>query len=254
MPTVHLRFYEELNDFLPAEIRKKGLSRPFDAGATAGEVISGLGVPLDRIDLLLVNGEPADFSRKLLDNDRVGVYPVFESLDIGSAARLPGRPLRNLRFAADVHLGKLARKLRLLGFDCLYRNDSSGDGLIAVMKSEGRVILTRDQRLLERKAVSRGYCVRSELPGDQVLEVVRRFDLPNAIRPFTLCLECNLPLAEVEKKEIAESLPPLVRRDFEKFYQCPGCRRNYWQGSHFDGMRKFVDDVKRKSTFPLPAE
>ncbi|MBI5427603.1 MAG: Mut7-C ubiquitin/RNAse domain-containing protein [Nitrospinae bacterium] len=254
MPTVQLRFYEELNDFLPLQDRKKWLSRPFDAGATAGEVVGALGVPLDRIDLLLVNGEPADFSRKILDGDRVGVYPVFESLDIGPATRLPGRPLRDIRFVADVHLGKLARQLRLLGFDCLYRNDSSDNDLIAVMKNEGRVVLTRDRRLLGRKAVSRGYCVRSEMPGDQALEVVRRFDLSDALRPFTLCMECNLPLAEVGKEEIVETLPPLVRRDFEKFHQCPGCKRNYWQGSHFDGMRRFVDEVRRESAIPPPAD
>lgn len=244
MPTLHFRFYEELNDYLPAEKRKRRFSHFFEEFLTVGEAVRALGIPLEEVDLLLVDGRSVDFSWRIRDGAAVSVYPVFESMDIGSLARLPSRPLRDTRFVLDVHLGKLARNLRLLGFDSLYPKNAGEEELILRMENEQRIILTRNRGLLKRKRVSHAYCVHEENPVLQTVEVAHRLDLINNLRPFTRCLECNSLLRKIDKQDISGQLPPQTQSDFDLFYQCPGCRRNYWRGSHFEGMRRFVDQVK----------
>jgi len=118
-----IRFYEELNDFLPLERRKVDFSHEFQRRASIKDLIEALGVPHTEVDLILVNGASVDFSYIVRDGDRISVYPMFEAFDIQTVSRVRPQPLRVIRFVLDVHLGKLARYLRLLGFDTLYRND-----------------------------------------------------------------------------------------------------------------------------------
>lgn len=247
MSTGHFRFYEELNEYLPVEKRKKRFAHSFNDLSTVGSVLESLGIPLQEIDLLLVNEKSADFSRTINDGDFVSVYPVFESMDISSLASLPSRPLRKTRFFLDVHLGKLARKLRLLGFDSQFENNTTSDQLICIMEKGERIVLTQNRRLLQGSGTSHGYWVREETTDSQTVEILHRFDLLNAIRPFTLCLGCNLPLTPIEKSIIRDDLPPRIRRDFELFHHCPGCGRNYWHGSHFEKMKRFINQVKQKA-------
>ena len=117
------RFYEELNDFLPREKRKVSFDYHFEGNPGIKDVIEALGVPHAEVDMLLVNGQSVDFEYQLQDGDRVAVYPVFESMDISAVSKVRQVPLREPKFVLDVHLGKLAKRLRLLGFDTLYRND-----------------------------------------------------------------------------------------------------------------------------------
>ncbi len=233
---IQVRFYEELNDFLPLHRRRREFVRSIPEPTTTKDLIEGCRVPHTEVDLILVNGESVDFNRMVGDGDRVSVYPVFESLDISSATRLQERPLRNPRFLADVNLGKLARYLRMAGFDTAYRNDADDDELIAQMVQEDRALLTRDRRLLMRKAVVKGYLVRSVRAADQLEEVLRRFDLQAAIRPFTRCMHCNAGLEQVDKAEIMDRLKPLTKRYYEDFSRCAGCGRIYWRGSHRDRL------------------
>ena len=117
------RFYEELNDFLRPELRKRTFSQGFNGAPAVKDVIEAIGVPHAEVDLVLIDGESVNLSRRLHDGNRVAVYPMFERLDIAPLTRVRPRPLRRSRFVLDVHLGTLARYLRLLGFDTLYRND-----------------------------------------------------------------------------------------------------------------------------------
>ena len=153
------------------------------------------------------------------------------------------RPLRLSRFVLDVHLGKLARYLRLLGFDTHYQNDYDDDAIIGLARSESRVILTRDRGLLKRRAVTHGYWVRATASRQQLAEIVRVFDLGSSARPFTRCIRCNGELQAVPKSAVAERLPPRVRSHFEEFVQCLNCAAVYWPGSHYDKMRKMVDEL-----------
>src|SRR5205823_11484961 len=117
------RFDEELNDFLAPALRKREFDYSFRGTPAVKDAIEAIGVPHTEVDLVLVDGESVDFTRRLTGGERVAVYPVFERLDIAPVTRLRARPLRRTRFVLDVHLGKLARNLRLLGFDALYRTD-----------------------------------------------------------------------------------------------------------------------------------
>jgi len=241
-----VRFYEELNDFLPPDRRKREFVRSIPEPTTTKDLIEGCKVPHTEVDLILVNGESADFNRMVADGDRVSVYPMFESLDISPSTRLQERPLRNPRFLADVNLGKLARFLRMAGFDTAYRNDASDDELVEQMLLEDRALLTRDRRLLMRRVVLKGYLVRSDQAADQLEEVLRRFDLQSAIRPFTRCMHCNAALEHVDKAEIVDRLKPLTKRYYQDFFRCNGCARIYWRGSHRDRLDPKIRKILSK--------
>ena len=220
------RFYEELNDFLAPALRKRAFAYAFNGTPSVKDAIEAIGVPHTEVDLVLVDGESVDFTRRLAGGERVAVYPVFERLDISPVTRLRARPLRLTRFVLDVHLGKLARYLRLLGFDTLYRNDYDDAAIIGLARGESRIILTRDKGLLKHGAVTHGYWVRATAPRQQLAEIVRVFDLGGSARPFTRCIRCNGELQRVPKSAVAERLPPRVRAHFEEFVQCPTvCRR-----------------------------
>ena len=237
------RFYEELNDFLAPALRKRAFVYAFNGTPSVKDAIEAIGVPHAEVDLVLVDGESVDFTRRLAGGERVAVYPVFECLDISPVTRLRARPLRLTRFVLDVHLGKLARYLRLLGFDTHYQNDYDDDAIIGLARGESRVILTRDRGLLKRGAVTHGYWVRATAPRQQLAEIVRVFDLGSSARPFTRCIRCNGELQPVPKSAVAERLPPRVRSHFEEFVQCLNCAAVYWPGSHYDKMRKMVDEL-----------
>lgn len=244
MSVARFRFYEELNDFLPPERRKTEFDYEFDRRASIKDVIEALGVPHTEVDLILVDGESVSFDYILRDGDRVSVYPVFESLDISPLNRLRPKPLRTPRFVLDTHLGTLARYLRLLGFDTLYRNDYDDETLARISADEHRILLTRDRGLLKRRIVTHGCFIRSDDPRKQLEEVCTRLDLDELIEPFRRCSHCNGLLQAVDKAEIQHRLEPKTRLYYDRFRQCEDCGRIYWAGSHYKGLQAFVDSVR----------
>lgn len=240
-PVAHFRFYEELNDFLPEAARKRDLAVEVDRARSVKDAIESLGVPHPEVDLILVDGHSVGFGHLLRGGERVAVYPMFESLDIGPLVRLRPRPLRDPRFVADVHLGKLARHLRMAGFDTLYDIAWDDDEIVRVAAAEKRTILTRDKGMLRRKEVERGYFVRATESEAQLGEVVRALQLEGLLDPFVRCRECNVRLEDVERETVLERLPPKVRDLYTRFKRCPGCDRVYWEGSHFDRMKGVLD-------------
>jgi uncharacterized protein with PIN domain/sulfur carrier protein ThiS len=243
MVRISIRFYEELNFFLPSDKRKCLLERTCKKGTTVKALIEEIGVPHTEVDLVLVNGNSTGFSYQLADNDRISVYPVFESFDIGGVSKVRPTPLREIRFILDVHLGKLAKRLRLLGFDTMYSNHFEDEQISVLAGKEKRIILTRDRGLLKRKTITHGYCIRSKDPHEQLREVIARFDLMKRIEPFSRCLQCNSILVPVEKEEIMNRLPPKVRNRYEQFSRCPECNKVYWLGSHWEHMKKRLDNL-----------
>lgn len=237
------RFYEELNDFLPRSRQKKGFEITFSGNRAIKDTIESLGVPHTEVDLILANSNSVGFEYQLKDNDRISVYPVFESLDIGGANRLCPAPLRNPCFICDVHLGKLARYLRLLGFNTLYRNNFDDMEIVVKSRAEKRTILTRDIGLLKISAVIHGYWVRSTLPFEQIREVVGRFNLASSIHPFRLCMECNGEIGRVDKQSIIGRIPTLTALYFHEFYECTVCLKIYWKGSHYSRLTQLVDEL-----------
>lgn len=242
MPVATLRFYEELNDFLPPRDRKHDITVSFTQRNSIKDLIESLGVPHTEIDLILVNQTPVDFSYIVRDRDRISVYPVFESLDISSLNRLRPAPLRRTRFVLDTHLGKLAKYLRMLGFDTLYDNRYTDHELADLASSgERRILLTRDVGLLKYKQITHGYFVRETTPRRQVRKILDRFDLRNSLSPFRLCVNCNGILDKLDKEGARERVPAGIYRRMDKFVICRDCRRVYWKGSHYDRMMRFIE-------------
>ncbi len=230
------RFYEELNDFLPPARRKRSFVYEFRGTPAVKDAIEALGVPHTEVDLVLVNGASVRFSHKLRGGERVAVYPVFERLDVSPITRLRPKPLRTPRFIADVHLGTLARYLRLLGFDTAYDNRAADADLVRHSVGERRILLTRDVGLLKHRVLTHAHYVRATEPARQLDEVVKALDLRARIKPFSRCMRCNARLRRVSKASVADELPPRVRERVRTVSRCAGCGQLYWPGTHFDRL------------------
>lgn len=196
------------------------------------DLIEGCGVPHTEVDFILADDKPVDFFYKIIGNERISVYPFFSSLEIPKSVRLQVSKPDELLFLVDVNLGKLAKHLRLAGFDTAYRNDARDFELIKQMEEETRILLTRDRKLLMRNAVKIGYLPRSDHPTEQLEEVFKRFDLFDEIQPYSRCVNCNGMLERVSKESVIDQLEPLTKKYFEEFSQCPECGQVYWKGSH----------------------
>jgi uncharacterized protein with PIN domain len=240
---VDVRFYAELNDFLAPWRRGGATPYAFEVSGSIKDMIETLGVPHTEVDLILVNSQPEDFTYRLRNGDRISVYPVFESIDISTLVPCRPQPLRDSRFVADTHLGRLVRYLRMLGFDTKYRDDTQDEDLATISSQERRILLTRDRAVLKRNVVTRGYCVRATDSREQLREVLQRFDLSGAIVPFSRCVHCNSLLRPTQKDLISDRLPPKTEQYYEEFHVCPGCERIYWKGSHYRRMQRFMEEL-----------
>jgi uncharacterized protein len=261
MSTAQFRFYEELNDYLLVAWRKCGFTHAFAGTPAVKDVIEALGVPHTEIDIILVDGKSVRFTHRLRGGERVAVYPMFERFDIRPLHRLRPEPLRRTRFVADVHLGRLAHYLRLLGFDTRYATDLDDAALVGISVSERRILLTRDVGLLKQKALTHGYRLRSTDSNRQLEEVVHALSLEKDLRPFTRCMFCNAVLRPVARADVAGRVPSGVFRRFRRFTCCPGCRRIYWRSRHLHQLerlsrrRRFAGARRRnESTADSPFE
>jgi uncharacterized protein with PIN domain len=221
-------FINELNDFLPHYRKNTTFNLEFEPHQSLKHLIESLGVPHTDFGRVLVNEQAVDASNRLQDGDQVTVYPADSP------------PEGKLCFILDNHLGQLATYLRMLGFDCAYRNDYQDEELARVTNEEGRVLLTRDRRLLMRKTIRRGYCIHQTDPRLQAVELLRRFKLFGLVKPFQRCLRCNSPLQQVAKQDIIERLEPLTKKYYDEFHICPSCNQIYWKGSHFEHMQQMI--------------
>lgn len=241
--TARIRFYSELNDFLPTEKRNQDIDIAFFVSPSVKDAIEALGIPHVEVDLILVDGQSVDFAYRLVDGERVAVYPVFESLDIGSVTQLRHQPLRRPAFIADVHLRKLARFLRLLGLDVDYFNAYEDSDLVRISKNEGRILLTRDRALLKHGDLTHGYWVRSIHAQHQAVEVLRRFDLSSQVSPFTRCPLCNGLLARIAKTEALDRIPPKTAGWLDDYFECTDCKKLYWHGTHVERLHDLVAQI-----------
>ncbi|WP_337873350.1 Mut7-C RNAse domain-containing protein [Ignavibacterium sp.] len=240
---ISIRFYEELNDFLPKQKRKKRFEHTFIDRTSVKDLIESLGIPHTEVDLILVNGKSVKFNYLIGDGDDISVFPVFESFDISDVQHLRAKPLRNPKFICDVHLGKLAKNLRMLGFDVYYKNNLSDEEIVKISLAERRSILTRDLGILKRSEVTHGYFLRSDNPENQISEVIKRFHLSSHIKPFSLCLECGNKLKRITKEKIIDQLPEKVKERKNKFLYCSQCNKVYWAGIHYKSMTKHINEL-----------
>jgi uncharacterized protein len=237
---IRVRAYAELADLAgDAE-----LEVPFGRPRSVKDLVESVGIPHPEIALLLVDGREVGFEHLLRGGERVAAYPPFH--DLAPTTSLWPEPPEPRRFVLDVHLGTLARRLRMLGFDTWYRTHADDAELAEVAVTEGRILLTRDLQLLMRRVIVHGYCPRSDDPDQQTLEVTRRYGLAERRVPLTRCIRCNGDLADVDKAEVSEVLPPRTRAAFDRFARCDDCGQVYWPGSHLEAMNGFLDRVARE--------
>jgi uncharacterized protein len=240
-PTKHARFDfpPQLTYLLKPDQRTGSFDYPFSGPQSAKHLIESLGIPHTEISKIMVNGVIQELQYLVKDHDHLQVYAVTND-----ESTSPGG-LSEPRFVLDGHLGRLAAYLRMLGLDCLYRNDYADPELVQISIYEGRYLLTRDRRLLMHKTIERGCLLRSLNPTEQLSEVEKRFTLKQWTRPFQRCLRCNHELIEVEKKQVLPRLQPLTIRYFDEFHLCPSCQQIYWKGSHYVRMLKMIEQIGR---------
>jgi uncharacterized protein len=223
-----LLFADELRMFLGLRHRA-GLARvTCDGTSTLGHVIESLGVPLPEVGRLMINAQQATAASRLRGGQ------VAEVAAMGRPQPLPAA-----RFVLDVHLGTLARRLRLTGIDTAYANDRDDDALIRQANAEGRVLLTQDRGLLRRRMLWLGAYVRGADPDDQLRDVLDRFAPPLA--PWTRCTACNGRLAPAAKSDVEDALLPGTRRTYHEFGRCLGCGHVYWRGAHAGTLTAIID-------------
>ncbi|KIF81506.1 Mut7-C RNAse domain-containing protein [Noviherbaspirillum autotrophicum] len=243
MVTATFRFYEELNDFLAPDRRKRDIESVCARAATTKHMIEALGVPHTEVELILVNGESVGFDRVLKEGDRVAVYPKCETLDVTPLLRIRHYPLRVTRFVADTHLGGLARLLRMAGFDTLYNNAFHDHEIAAISARDDRIVLTRDRGLLMRREITHGCYVHALKSAQQLREIFERLDLIRSARPFTLCMQCNAPLHAIDKQLVQHKVPLRVFDAYESFSMCSACGRIYWEGTHWERLRALLEGI-----------
>ncbi len=241
---IEVRCYAELNDFLPPGQRQQTFRYGFHGTPSVKDTIEAIGVPHTEIDVIMVNDISVGFDHRLEGGERVAVYPLFERFDLSSVTRLrPALPALK-RFVADVHLGSMARILRLLGFDTIWERDLADEVIIEVARGEQRIILTRDKGILKDGRVIHGYWVRNTDTQKQVEEVVRAFDLAADIEAYTRCMECNGELQRVERSELANSVPLQIFIVYRDFRRCRRCHRVYWKGSHLRRLDTIIEQAR----------
>ena len=255
--SARIRFHGELVGLLRAGLRRQPVELPIAQGATLKHAIETLDVPHTELGEIRVDGQPVALDRILAGGESIDAYPARADANAATGrAPSPGPDVpargarapdwREARFLADAHLGALARRLRLLGFDTALAGDGADHALAERAQAEARILLSRDRELLKHRRVLRGRLVRSTDPDDQLDEVLERYALKNALRPFSRCLECNAPLRPVERALVADRLPPSVAAGHTAFTKCDGCGRIYWPGSHWSRLRARVEAIRRR--------
>ncbi|MFH9547346.1 Mut7-C ubiquitin/RNAse domain-containing protein [Streptomyces sp. NBC_00377] len=217
--------------FVPHARRAGATSLAVDGVSTLGHVVESLGVPLTEVGTLLVDGRAVPVSHIPAAGEAVAVRPVARP------QRIPGAPLR---FLLDVHLGTLARRLRLLGVDTAYESTDIGDPALATRSAaEQRVMLSRDRGLLRRRELWAGAYVYSTDPEEQLRDVLDRFAPP--LLPWTRCTACNGLLRQATKEEVADQLRQGTQQSYDVFAQCLSCGRAYWKGAHHEQLVAIVE-------------
>ncbi|WP_413758790.1 Mut7-C RNAse domain-containing protein [Streptomyces sp. MMBL 11-3] len=229
-PEIHIEFAPGLRVFVPHGRRAGATPVTTDGVSTLGHVVESLGVPLTEVGELVVNGGAVAVSHVPAADETVEVRAVERPQPV------PGAPLR---FLLDVHLGTLARRLRLLGVDAAYESLDIGDPALAARSAaERRVMLSRDRGLLRRRELWAGAFIYSTRPEEQLRDVLGRF--APRLAPWSRCTACNGTLRPATKEEVAGQLAGGTRRSYDVFAQCGECGRAYWRGAHHAQLEGIV--------------
>lgn len=240
---IHVHFHGDLPGLLPLKKRAPDVTVPWVGKRSVKDLVQSLQIPHTETGKINVNGIPRDDWYILSDGDNVEVFPVVIS---------DWHPEEPPRFLCDVHLWKLARRLRLLGFDTAFDPRWDDAKLAELSQKEKRFLLTRDRGLLKRNLVEQGLLVRNTDPEEQVKEILSRLGIVQSVNPFTLCLMCNglLEPADITSDFFQEKLKPripaLILGNFREFHYCTQCEKVFWEGSHFSKLQALIENYKSK--------
>lgn len=241
---MHIRYWFQgtLSQLLRSRWRGvDSIAQPFTRSASIKDVIEAFGPPHTEIGHILCDGQPVDFDWLIGPGQVYEIAPINPPWDISQATLLRPQPLPALRFLTDRTVGRLARYLRMAGFDTLHEPDLNDGEIMAALQREPRVLLTRNLDLLKRKPVVFGRAIRAVGPGTQLAEVLELFGINRINHGLTRCLVCNQPLEFVDKATILHRLEPLTIRYYNDFHICRTCDHIYWAGSHVDRMHELLE-------------
>ncbi|MET9698921.1 Mut7-C RNAse domain-containing protein [Streptomyces sp. NPDC006529] len=232
-PEISLTLAPELRLFAAPSRRAERVPTPVDGTSSLGHVVESVGVPLTEVGRLLVDGHEAPVSYVPRGGESV------EACGVTRPQQVPGAPLR---FLLDVHLGTLARRMRLLGIDAAYENEDIGDPALATRSAaEQRVLLSRDRGLLRRREIWAGAYVYSDQPDEQLRDILGRF--APRLDPWTRCTACNGTLRAADKDSVGDLLEGGTQRSYDVFAQCVACERVYWRGAHHARLEVIVSEA-----------
>lgn len=243
---VEFYFFGNLNDFLSEEKKNKNFIHVFKGRASIKNLIESIGVPHTEVAFITVNKKRVNFNYLVKDNDIIAIYPFNYGIYFFINKIVSFFKSKNLKFILDVHLGKLAKYLRLCGFDVLYNFKWNDNEIIEKSIKENRIILTHDKGLLMNKKVIKGYFVRSLDPEEQLVEIIQRFLLLRKIKLFSRCLDCNNKLKRISRKEVIGKVERFIYEKYRKFFYCEVCNKIYWKGPHYKNMKCFIKKIKSK--------
>jgi uncharacterized protein len=237
--SAEFRFSGVLNRFLAPARRDRAVEFAFDGTPAVKDPIEALGVPHTEVSEVRIDGAAVSLAYRLSGGEHVDVHPVFDPAVPRTSVADIGAPA----FVLDVHLGRLAGYLRLLGIDAQYDRTAHDDDLLATAMTTERRLLTRDTGLLKRTRRRQGAFVYATDPLRQVREVVERFGLMQRLAPFTRCSHCNLRVERIAAEEARPFVPARVAAHARAFSRCTGCGHVYWDGSHLQKLKERLAGV-----------
>jgi len=241
--TVELRFHGDTADLLKQPAPGGRLDYPLTRRASIKDIIEALGVPHTEVGKIVSAREEFDFHLIPETGDIVDIYPFIRDIAVTAPTVLRPIPLSGHHFLADRTVLKLARNLRMVGLDTEASRALSLREIAADACRTERIVLTRNRDLLKIGCIVFGQLLRSTDHRRQLSEVIERFALESALKPFSRCLRCNEILQEIEKEQIIDQLEPLTQKYYHAFKRCPSCSQIYWRGTHHERMQSFVERI-----------
>ncbi|OVE78011.1 hypothetical protein BVX99_00905 [bacterium F16] len=214
-----------------------------DRDRSVKDLIESFGVPHTEVDSIRINGESVGFSAQISPGDEIVVKGRSEPIDLAHPP-MERSVMDEPRFVADVHLGKLVRYLRMLGFDCYYQEPWDDDILAQVAAQQRRIMLSRDVGLLKRKCVEHGIFLRSDRPAEQAKQILRELNASRFVKTSTRCTACNGMMRNVDKSTVLEDVPEATAKIYDEFYRCQDCLKVYWKGAHFARLGQILSDIQ----------
>lgn len=237
-------FHDGLLDFLKPSVRQQPVKYTFGGKPAIKDAIEALGVPHPEVALVLSGGAPLKFNDRLYGQDEIHVYSYSSALCQVKEGTLIPKPPVPIKFVLDVHLGSLAKMLRMLGFDTLYQKNLDDAQIAHLAHTQNRIVLTRDVGLLKHKVIVHGYWLRSQYTQEQLQEVLNRYNLAAFFTPFNRCLLCNAIIESAPKEVIMHKIPPKTQQYFDEFFHCVTCDKVYWKGSHYEHMLSVIKGIR----------